>query len=213
MKMEKDEPAMAPVEFWEDRYEAASAETSGRPTTVLEKFVKDRPVGHALELGCGKGDDAVWLAKQGWFVTALDISQAAIDIARKNAERNNVAEKINFKVCDLTKDFPEGDYDLVTAQFLESPFEFPRERILNHAAKHVCAAGMLLVTTHGSVPPWSETQWETDFPTPEEALVALNLDLTDWTRIFVENFSRIGQKPGSKPGKLIDTVIALERNR
>lgn len=213
MNMEKDEPTMAPVEFWENRYETASPETSGRPTTVLEKFVKDRPSGHALELGCGKGDDAVWLAKRGWAVTAVDISQAAIDIARKNAERNKVAHKIRFEACDLTKDFPDGAYDLVTAQFLESPFEFSRERILNHAASHVRAGGLLLITTHGSVPPWSETKWETDFPTPEEALAALNLDLNDWTQIFVENFSRIAKKPGSKAGKLIDTVIALERNQ
>ena len=53
------DPKMDPTEFWEQHYEKATSETSGRPTAVLEKFVTDRTPGAALELGCGKGDDAV----------------------------------------------------------------------------------------------------------------------------------------------------------
>ena len=49
------DPKMDPTEFWEQHYEKATSETSGRPTAVLEKFVTDRTPGAALELGCGKG--------------------------------------------------------------------------------------------------------------------------------------------------------------
>lgn len=97
------DPKMDPRTFWEEIYEKASSQTSGRPSAILERFAKDRPVGHALELGCGKGDDAVWLARQGWTVTAVDISETALGYARANAERHDVENKITFAAHDLTK--------------------------------------------------------------------------------------------------------------
>lgn len=131
------DPKMDPTEFWEQHYEKATSETSGRPTAVLEKFVTDRTPGAALELGCGKGDDAVWLAKNGWAVTAIDISATAMGYARANAVRNSVLEKITFDQRDLMTDFPTGSFALVTAQFLESPVVFARNSIINCASRLV----------------------------------------------------------------------------
>jgi SAM-dependent methyltransferase len=205
------DPKMDPRKFWEDKYEKASPETSGRPSAVLERFVKDRSAGSALELGCGKGDDAVWLAKQGWTVTAVDISKRALGYARANAGRNGVEDQITFEAHDLSESLPEGLYDLVTAQFLQSPVEFAREAVLNRAAAMIAKGGLLLVTTHGSRPSWSWAPEDTVFPTPQEALDALALDHTCWRQIAVDNFERMATGPEGEKGSVIDTVFALER--
>jgi len=205
------DPKMDPSTFWEEIYEKASPQTSGRPSAVLERFVKDRPVGHALELGCGKGDDAVWLARQGWTVTAVDISETALGYARANAERHDVENKITFEAHDLTKSLPDGLYDLVTAQFLQSPVEFAREAVLNRAASMIATGGLFLITSHGSRPSWSWAPEDTVFPSPQEALDALSLDHTCWRQIAVDNFERMATGPKGEKGSVIDTVIALER--
>ncbi|NIY77681.1 class I SAM-dependent methyltransferase [Thalassospira sp. HF15] len=205
------DPKMDPRKFWQETYEKASPQTSGKPSAILERFVKDRTAGCALELGCGKGDDAVWLAKQGWTVTAVDVSETALGYARANAERNGVEHQITFEAHDLTKSLPDGVFDLVSAQFLQSPVEFPREAVLNRAAAMIAKGGLLLVTTHGSRPSWSWAPEDTVFPTPQEALYALTLDHTRWRQIAVDNFERMATGPKGEKGSVIDTVIALER--
>ncbi|MBX2829682.1 MAG: class I SAM-dependent methyltransferase [Rhodospirillales bacterium] len=207
----KIDPKMDPTEFWQQHYEKASPETSGRPSAVLERFVKDRPSGNALELGCGKGDDAVWLVKQGWNVTAIDLSETALEYARANAARNGVADKITFAAHDLMASFPDGQFDLITAQFLESPVVFERDAILNTAARRVLAGGMLLIASHGSVPSWSWDYPDKVYPTPAEAFDNLNLDPSDWNRICVDNIDRMATGPKGEKGMVTDTVIALER--
>src|SRR5690606_25807973 len=107
-----------PEQFWEARYRAASLQTSGRPGTALRRFAEPLTPGHALELGCGKGDDAVWLARQGWSVTAVEISRTALDYVAANAERAGVSDRITLEQHDLSRSFPEGQFDLVTASFL-----------------------------------------------------------------------------------------------
>ncbi|WP_417824069.1 class I SAM-dependent methyltransferase [Thalassospira lucentensis] len=205
------DPKMDPTEFWEQHYEKATSETSGRPTAVLEKFVTDRTSGAALELGCGKGDDAVWLAKNGWAVTAIDISATAMGYARANAVRNGVLEKITFDQRDLMTDFPKGSFALVTAQFLESPVVFARNSIINCASRLVAPGGLLLVTSHGSVPSWSWEKPDKYYPKPTEALENLSLDLGEWTQICVDNLERLAKGPNGEEGMVLDTVIALER--
>lgn len=207
----KIDPTIDPRTFWNDLYENKSAKSTGKPSAVLEKFVMNRASGDALELGCGRGDDAVWLAKKGWQVTAIDISETALVSACGNAKRNNVAGNITFAARDLMTDFPGGNYDLVTAQFLESPVIFARNSVLNIAARRVRTGGMLLITSHGSGPSWSFAPKDTVYPTPEEALANLNLDLDHWDRVFVDNLERDAKGPNGEEGRVIDTVIALER--
>ena len=64
--------------FWEERYASADAVWSGRVNATLAEVVSTLAVGRALDLGCGEGGDAIWLAQQGWQVTAVDVSPTAI---------------------------------------------------------------------------------------------------------------------------------------
>lgn len=197
--------------FWEDRYSDASAETSGRPSTVLVRYAEARKPGRALELGCGKGDDAVWLARRGWTVTAVDVSATVLGIARANAERAGVAGRITFARHDLSQSFPEGEFDMVCAMFLESPVEFGRANALRRAASAILPGGLLLVATHGSAPPWRSGNPDHVFVTADEVLAGIALDLSGWNTIQVGPVTRQSTGPEGQTADVIDHLVILER--
>jgi 2-polyprenyl-3-methyl-5-hydroxy-6-metoxy-1,4-benzoquinol methylase len=65
--------------FWDGVYAARPATTGPQPNDRLTEMVMGLPPGDALDLGCGDGGDALWLARQGWHVTATDISAVAVE--------------------------------------------------------------------------------------------------------------------------------------
>jgi SAM-dependent methyltransferase len=171
--------------FWEEHYRASTRPSNGRPSGALVRFAGPLPEGTALDLGCSQGDDAVWLAKRGWRVVAVDVSGTVLARAAKNAQTAGVSDLIAFERHDLASTFPNGRFDLVSALFLHSPVEFPRTRVLQAAARAVAPGGLLLIVEHASVAPWSWADPDTVFPTPEQSLAALDLDPTRWHSEFV----------------------------
>lgn len=178
---------------------------------MLVRFVGPLPAGTALDLGCALGDDAVWLARRGWQVTAVDVSATALDRAAENVATAGVQDRIEFQRHDLASTFPEGQFDLVSALFLHSPVEFPRTRVLRTAARAVSFGGLLLIVEHASVAPWSWAALDTVFPTPEESLAALDLDRSRWCREFVGAPEREVTGPNGQRAIVTDNVIALRR--
>jgi SAM-dependent methyltransferase len=74
----------------------------------------------ALDVGCGEGADAIWLARSGWTVTAIDISEVAVTRAREAAEQAGAA--VEWVRGDaLQTPFPAGSFDLVLMQYLALP--------------------------------------------------------------------------------------------
>jgi 2-polyprenyl-3-methyl-5-hydroxy-6-metoxy-1,4-benzoquinol methylase len=74
------------AEEWDERYEEHDHRMwSGNVNGTLVIEIAGLPVGRALDVGCGEGGDAIWLASQGWQVTAVDISEVALDRARSAA--------------------------------------------------------------------------------------------------------------------------------
>lgn len=202
---------MSAEAFWEDLYKRASPKTNGRPSQILSQYVKGRSPGSALDLGCAKGDDCVWLAKQGWEVTGVDISFAALDIALQNAKRNGVSEQIQFEQHDLAKSFPKGSFDLVTAIFLQTPISFPRIEVLRRAADAVQSKGMLLITSHQKVAPWSWGDPDVEYPGARERLFELDLNPVLWRELYVGPFERISTNKQGLQANVTDAVVALER--
>lgn len=195
--------------FWEARYARSSPKSSGRPSAVLVRFVEGLPPGRSLDLGCARGDDVVWLARQGWTATGVDVSETALEYARANAAAAGVAGA--FARHDLATSFPSGRFELVTALFLQSPVAFPRAEVLARAARAVAPGGLLLSVSHGSAAPWSWGDPDRSFPSAEEELAALGLEPEAWERVFVGSTERTAQGPGGQTAVLLDTIVAVRR--
>lgn len=196
-----------PEVFWESHYDAMSPLSNGIPGKILVRFTEGLAPGKALELGCGRGDDAVWLASLGWQVTAVDLSHRAIEYAAANAERAGV--DIAFQQCDLTQAFPEGEFSLIVASFLESPLEFDRATIFRAASNHITPGGMLLITSHGKVPSWSKHV--RPFLSARDVLASLGELPPGWEVQFCEEVSRTMTRPEGQQDEVSDSVVALKR--
>lgn len=202
------------VAVWEAHYSAKPRVWSGRVNAQLAAIAPGIPVGRALDLGCGEGADAVWLAERGWTVVAVDVSPTALSRARAEAEARGVAGLIDFQQHELGESFPNGTFDLVSAHFLHSTIEMDRPAILRRAAAAVAPGGSLLIVDHAAVPPWAgEKMHHHQFPTADAVLGGLELDDTRWQSVRLECVERTAVGPDGNEATLLDNVILLRRNR
>lgn len=203
-----------PAEAWEARYAEKSQIWSGRPNVALTETVKDLTPGNALELACGEGADAIWLAEQGWIVHAVDISPTAIQRGRVQAEKVGVDKSISWEVADLTDWVANGEFDLISAIFMHSRSELKRNRILKNALAALSPGGALLIVGHAEFPFWANTaEHEHDHePLPTNAEVIAQLELTDSYAVEInESRSRIATAPDGRTGELIDGILLIRR--
>lgn len=199
-------------QHWEERYGERDRIWSGRVNARLEEVAADLPPGRALDLGCGEGGDAVWLAGRGWTVVAVDISETALARARQAAGERDVLERIDFQHHDLSDSFPAGTYDLVSAQFLHSLVRLEREQILRNAAAAVAPGGRLLIVDHGGAPPWADEHVrEHHFPSARDVVAGLELDAAEWDRVRVDTVERSAVGPDGQSATLVDNVMVLRR--
>ncbi len=203
----------APKDFWEDRYAASTTRQRGKAGRILQDKVQGLPPQRVLELGCSNGDDSLWLAEQGWQVTAVDISEHAIQTAQRLAQEAGLDKQIQFSARDLTHDFPEGHFELVCAMFFQSPYDdFPRIEILKTAAARVVSGGHLLIVTHATGLPWAKHSLkEHIFPKAEEDWRDLALADSDWQLIELSVPSRIATGPDGQQAEVKDNVILAQR--
>ncbi len=132
---------------WDARYsERDGARWSGRPNGRLFAEVADLTPGRALDVGCGEGADAIWLARSGWTVTAIDISEVAMSRAREAAE---LAGAVVEWVCGdaLQIPFPAGSFDLVSMQYPALP-KAAGEAAVRGLLGTVRPGGLLLAVYH-----------------------------------------------------------------
>ncbi|HEY1117479.1 MAG TPA: class I SAM-dependent methyltransferase [Acidimicrobiales bacterium] len=138
------------AEFWDERYAGSGRVWSGRPNARLVEQVADLRPGTALDVACGEGGDAIWLAQQGWRVTAVDVSEVALEKVVAHAEDAGVADRLRLGLYDALDDpRPAGrrTFDLVTVSFLHVPVpDFAP--IYRGIAAAVAPGGRLLVTAH-----------------------------------------------------------------
>jgi SAM-dependent methyltransferase len=205
------------TEFWEGHYGASERIWSGRPNRALVDVVSGLPAGRALDLGCGEGGDAIWLARQGWQVTGVDVSATAIGRARAAATATGVADgAIEFVATDLGRWAGDADsQDLVTACFFHSPVEVDRSAILRRAAATLAPGGHLLIVSHGAFPPWGRRDdhdhRDYQFLSPQQEVAELGLDPATWDVLVAEDREREATGPDGEKAVLTDVVVLLRR--
>ena len=151
-----------PAAYWETRYSEQGHRWSGAvnaTTAAVASTLPAPPDGRALDLGCGEGADAIWLAEQGWRVTAVDISATAVERGAEAAAERGLGDRLNWVVHDLASWSTDERFDLVTVSFFHSEVDLPRIDILRRAAEWIRPGGHLLLVTHvfeseADIPPW-----------------------------------------------------------
>jgi SAM-dependent methyltransferase len=200
--------------FWDDRYRSQPALWSGRPNRQLTVEADQLTPGNALDVGCGEGADAIWLAERGWQVTAVDISPVALERGALQAVEVSaeVADRIHWLHQDLIDwEPPARRYDLVTAQYMHLPTE-PRRRLFDRLASAVVCGGTLLIVGHHP----SHLQTTTHRPPMPELFftgddIVDQLDLNHWEIVTNAAPSRDAVDEDGGPVTFHDAVLRARR--
>jgi trans-aconitate methyltransferase len=208
---EHDASPVSPAEAWEFRYAESPQRWSGNPNATLVDVVAPLAPARAVDLGCGEGADAIWLARQGWTVLGVDISPTAVTRAHGAAVEAGVDDRATFEAHDLSTWEPEGEIDLVTASFFHSREDLPRTDILRRVAAHVAPGGHLAIVSHAAPPPWSEhAHLEEQLLDAEGEVAALALG-DDWEVVLAEHRERSATAPDGEAAHLEDVAVLLRR--
>ena len=136
-----------PVARWDERYAGRDYLWDVGPNQFVERHVVGMEPGTAIDLAAGEGRNAVWLARQGWRVQAVDFSQVGLDKAARLAADHGVADRIELINADVLAWTPPEAVDLVVMAYLQLPSPQVRTA-LEHAATWLGPGGRLLIVAH-----------------------------------------------------------------
>ncbi|MFD8009249.1 class I SAM-dependent methyltransferase [Streptomyces sp. NPDC058955] len=197
---------------WDSRYSERQRLWSGRPNGALVAEAGDLAPGRVLDVGCGEGADAIWLARGGWDVTALEVSGVAL--ARAAAHGRDAGVAVRWVHAGLAEAaLPPGSFDLVSAQYpalLRTP-DAAAERALLAA---VAPGGVLLLVHHAGMAERHDAH-ESGFDPADyvwPSMVAALLD-DDWRVEVDEERPRVIPEGGAGAHHAHDVVLRARRLR
>lgn len=138
---------------WEEKYCSGDRGAEDKPTISLVEMAPHLTPGTAVDLACGTGRNALYLAKRGWQVTAVDGSETAVEVVRRRAAARNL--KIHTQVADLASPgftMPADAFDLIVIAF------YLQRDLFAKAKAAVRPGGVILAIAHTpeSGEKWSE---------------------------------------------------------
>ncbi|MCW2796698.1 methyltransferase domain-containing protein [Nocardioides sp.] len=213
MSNEHDMSRMWTQEFWDARYAESDGIWSRNPNPRLVQHASDLATGEALDVGCGEGTDAIWLAARGWNVTGLDLSQVALDRAAARAADLSpaVSGRLTWLRADLlTGDPLPTDFDLVSVQFMHVPREL-FDGLYRRLAATVRPGGSLLVVGHhpDDLASGARHHDVPDILFPPEQVTAV-LDPAEWDVKLADALVRTMERDGEQVS-VRDTVVHAAR--
>lgn len=201
---------------WDERYREARSSGSGsgsdaglwatQPHARLQQIAGQLNPGTALDLASGDGRNAIWLARRGWQVTAVDFSAEGLDIARSRAEAEGVS--IEWQLGDAKNWEPKHTFDLITITYLHLD-EAANAAVIRRASQWLSDGGTLLVIghdkenlTHGTGGP----QDEAILHSPEQLRAATPLKVLAAEQL-VRNTSTDPEGPEDTGTTAVDTLL------
>jgi SAM-dependent methyltransferase len=145
-RQEPGREALVNREDWNERYRTEELIWKADPNRFLVEDLDALVPGRALDLACGEGRNAVWLASKGWHVTGVDFSRAGLAKARRLATDRGV--EVTWVEADVVEWQPSpASFDVVVVMYLHLPSE-QRRQTLSRAAAALAPGGTLLVVGH-----------------------------------------------------------------
>lgn len=137
---------------WDRRYADSELVWSSRPNQFVESELADLVPGRAMDVAAGEGRNAIWLAAQGWDVTAVDFSLVGLDKGRSLQARHERGRDlhIDWVHADVLEYDPgDGAYDLALLAYLQLPAE-QRRAAVRRSFLSLKDGGTLFVIAHDS---------------------------------------------------------------
>ncbi len=207
-------------DFWDQIWtgDRAAAMSTSAPNPHLQAQIGDLPPGSAIDAGCGAGAEAIWLATNGWQVTAADIARAALAFARERAAAAGVSEQVEWVQADLSSWQPDTTYDLVTTHYAHP--NIPQLQFYERIATWVAPGGTLLIVGHLHPDHHDQSKHGhghggDDHPPAEAsataAAITAVLDPASWDIVTVEESQRTVTGPGGRENTIHDVVVRASR--
>jgi SAM-dependent methyltransferase len=135
--------------FWDERYAEHETVWGAAPNRWVEQELAELAPGTALDVACGEGRNAVWLAQRCWRVIAVDFSAVGLAKGAEHERRAGVRYPIEWVCADVTTYRAASSVDVALICYLQLPAA-SRRAAVRAAAGTLAPGGMLLVVGHDS---------------------------------------------------------------
>ncbi|MGF2946056.1 class I SAM-dependent methyltransferase [Mycobacterium sp. Lab-001] len=199
------------AQAWDSRYGEADLLWGIEPNRFVAAELAEASPGRALDVGCGEGRNAIWLAGRGWHVVGVDFSERGLARAAQLASHAGVADRVDFQRADVVNEaLPAGSFDAVVVAYLQLA-EGPRRAALRNAAAAVAPGGTLLVVAHDT------TNLTEGVGGPQDAEVLFSpddvvADLAGLTELVVQKAERVRRPVPGAERDAVDALVRLRRD-
>lgn len=200
------------AERWDARYSGTELVWGAEPNRFVAAELGEVAPGTALDLACGEGRNAVWLASLGWRVVGVDFSREGLARASRLAEAAGVSERLQLLRADVVADpLPPGPFDAVVVAYLQ--LAAPERGVaLRKAVATLAGGGLLVVVGHDSTNLTEGTGGPQDpavLFSPDDVLA----DLAPSDGLALEKAERVRRPVQAPDGEryAIDALVRLRR--